>query len=233
MSVADRERRAVEARRPRPRHRRVLGLRSTRPRNERKLLAYVALLAKWNRRTTSPRFASPPRMVTHHLLDSLAVAAASAAARGRCACSTSAAAAASRHPARDRAARLARVAGRSQSQEGGVPDPGRDRAAACATRARTRRASRTSCRRRRSISSSRARSRTSRRSPLPRRAMSRRRGLLVAMKGVHPDERSSPSIAAAGAPSIADARASPCPASTRAAPSCRRCSARADVPTPS
>jgi 16S rRNA (guanine527-N7)-methyltransferase len=38
-----------------------------------KLLAYVALLAKWNRSYNLPAIRDPLRMISHHLLDSLAV----------------------------------------------------------------------------------------------------------------------------------------------------------------
>jgi len=38
-----------------------------------RLLAYIALLAKWNRTYNLTAIRDPLRMVTHHLLDSLAV----------------------------------------------------------------------------------------------------------------------------------------------------------------
>ena len=43
------------------------------PRQEAALLDYLALLAKWNRTYNLTAIHEPERMLTHHLLDSLAV----------------------------------------------------------------------------------------------------------------------------------------------------------------
>ena len=48
------------------------GSRSLR-RSARKLLAYLALLAKWNETYNLTAIREPERMVTHHVLDALAV----------------------------------------------------------------------------------------------------------------------------------------------------------------
>ncbi len=112
----------------------------------RKLVAYLDLLAKWNRTYNLTAIRDPAQMVTHHLLDSLAILPHPAAARDVCACSTSAAAAACRAFRSRSHDRIGTSCCSMQPEESGVPARRRDRARA---RQRARRRTRASGLRRR------------------------------------------------------------------------------------
>ncbi len=182
------------------------------------LAAYLELLAKWNKTYNLTAIREPARMITHHLLDALAVVphlpddVRLAHPRRRIGRRRP------RHSTRDRASRCAgRVLDRCQSQESRVPDAGRDRTRAC-----ERRIARGTRRRLRAVRAVRHRhlARVLRpgRVRLGGRAPSGAGGKLFAMKGVHPHEEIAelpPGIRRAGS---AGARR---PGSRRGAPSDR------------